>query len=176
MVHAGIVAILIASFLLSGCFLTPERSAPGADDPMFLPPTLVPTAKPTSAPTISVDEGTKAAACTDILTYVQDISIPDGTVVNPNAAIDKAWEVKNSGTCDWVDGYLVKWIGGSKVGGENEQPLVSAKAGSSVNINMNLKAPAAPGKYRSAWQAVNPQGFPFGDAFYIEFVVQVPTT
>jgi hypothetical protein len=35
-----------------------------------------------------------------------------------------------------------------------------------------FKAPSEPGSYRSAWQAYNPQGEPFGDPFFIDFVVE----
>jgi hypothetical protein len=36
---------------------------------------------------------------------------------------------------------------------------------------MVFTAPSEAGTYRSAWQAHDPSGEPFGDLFFIEFVV-----
>jgi hypothetical protein len=169
---AWAAALACLAGLVSGCFISPDRAAPGSGDAMFIPPTIAPTARPTNTPPLPAGEATRAAACTDILSYQNDVTFPDGTSVTPGSAIDKRWSVKNSGTCGWDSRYKIRWIGGSKLGAENDLPLVAAAAGSTAEIRIDLTAPAAPGKYRSAWQAVNPQGDPFGDAFYIEFIVQ----
>jgi hypothetical protein len=36
---------------------------------------------------------------------------------------------------------------------------------------MLLQAPAQPGAYRSAWQATAPDGQPFGDPIYVDFII-----
>jgi hypothetical protein len=172
---AGFTALMIVFLLASGCSLKPERSAPDAGESPFSPPTLAPTPMPTSTPTRPPEAATKEAACSDVLTYIKDATIPDGTTVSAGASLDKRWEVKNSGTCNWDEKYHIRWIGGSKIGAETEQALAPARADTVVEIRMVLNAPNEPGKYRSAWQAVNPQGKNFGDPFYIEFVVPAPT-
>jgi hypothetical protein len=174
-VGAVITALMIFFLLVSGCSLKPERNAPDAGESPFTPPTLAPTPEATGTPTKAPELATKEAACTDVLTYIKDVTIPDGMAVSAGSTLDKRWEVKNSGTCNWDDKYHIRFIGGSKIGAETEQALAPARADTTVEIRMVLAAPKEKGKYRSAWQAVNPQGKLFGDPFYIEFVVQAPT-
>ena len=173
--RAGLTALITIFLLVSGCALKPERNAPDAGGSPFTPPTLAPTPMPSSTPTPPPESATLAAACTDVLTYISDVTIPDGMIVTAGSTLDKRWQVKNSGSCNWDAKYHIRWIGGSKIGGETEQELAPARADSAVEIRMVLQAPTEAGKYRSAWQAVNPQNKLFGDPFYIEFVVQAPT-
>jgi hypothetical protein len=38
-------------------------------------------------------------------------------------------------------------------------------------LQIHFTAPQEPGLYECQWQAVNPDGKPFGDAFYMQIVV-----
>ena len=54
------------------------------------------------------------AGCVDQARFIEDLSVPDGSQVEPGALIDKRWSVMNSGTCNWGPGYrLVRTDGGS---------------------------------------------------------------
>ena len=73
------------------------RSAPdsGQNGP-YIPPTLAPTPlPPTPTPTPEASSQSEAGTprCTDVLTYISDITVPDGTIVAPESTIDKRWEV-----------------------------------------------------------------------------------
>lgn len=103
---------------------------------------------------------------------MEDITIPDGTEVKPGDELDKRWQVRNNGTCDWDDRYKIRRIAGDPLGSPEEQALYPALAGSSAIIRMVLKAPAEVGTYRSAWQSFDPSGNAFGDPFFIEIVVK----
>ena len=124
---------------------------------------LTPTAPALPTPTL---------ACTNILAFAADLSIPDGTVVAPGEQIEKRWQVRNSGTCNWDDTYRVGLIAGPALGASPEQALFPARSGTEAKIRMIFTAPADPGTYRSAWQALDPAGAPFGDPFFIEIVVE----
>jgi hypothetical protein len=65
-------------------------------------------------------------------------------------------------------------IAGSEMGAQPEQALDPARSGARATIRIVFKAPREPGAYRSAWQAFNPQGEPFGDPFFIEVDVEAP--
>ena len=52
-----------------------------------------------------------------------------------------------------------------------QQMLYPALSGTDVVIRMVFIAPNEPGNYRSAWQAYDEQGGPFGDPFFIDVVV-----
>jgi hypothetical protein len=106
------------------------------------------------------------------LRFLQDITIPDGTVVFTGNQLDKRWLVENSGTCNWDREYKLKLIAGANMGVEDNQSLYPARSGAQVTIRIIYKAPEEPGIYRSAWQAHGPDDQPFGDPIFIEVVVQ----
>ncbi len=169
------VLSLALVFLLSACGMSTVRSIPTeAQGEIFVAPTLVlptPTAtvvKPTKDATAVSEE----KSCQDVLSFVSDISIPDGTVVSPGGEIDKRWEVKNSGTCDWGKDYTIRLVSGDALGVAEEQSLIPAAAGKTATIQIVFTAPDKSGTYRSAWQAANPNGDLFGDEFYVEVKVQ----
>jgi hypothetical protein len=124
----------------------------------------------TSIPTIIIP--TPTPPCTDGLTYVSDLTIPDNTVVTPSQSIDKQWLVTNSGGCDWDSRYRLKLINGSNLGAPTEQALYPARPWTQAILQIMLTAPNDTGTYRSAWQAFSPDGTAFGDAVYIQIIVQ----
>ena len=59
--------------------------------------------------------------CTNDLKYLTDLTVPDGSPVNPGEKIDKQWLVQNSGTCNWDDNYRLKLVNGFQPVGEHMQ-------------------------------------------------------
>lgn len=110
-------------------------------------------------------------SCSNGLLFVADLTVPDGTIIARGAEVDKRWEVKNSGTCNWDQDYRLKLISGIEMGLPIEQALYPARGGSNLVIRMLLKTPGEPGVYRSAWQAIDPQGEVFGDIIYVDIQV-----
>ncbi len=158
---------------LSGCGLHPQAADPAsANDAIFRPPTQQPSATPTSPALAATPRPTPLIACVDKLAFINDQTIPDGTVVSPNATLDKRWEVENDGNCNWDERYHVRLIGGPELGANPVQPLFPARSGTRVIIRILMNAPAEPGSYHSAWQAYNPGDEPFGDPFFIDIVVK----
>ena len=170
------ILLVMAMLAVSGCsaLARPDES-PRSETPMCRPPTQAatvqpapttePIATPTGQPGSSVD-------CQNNLAFIADQTILDGTVVSPESTLDKRWEVENNGDCSWDVTYRVRLIAGPDLGAQPEQALYPARGGSRVVIRMLFKAPGEPGNYRSAWQAVDPQGEPFGDPFFIDITVQ----
>lgn len=111
-------------------------------------------------------------ACIPNLTFLEDLTIPDGTLVAPGAALDKRWQVENSGTCNWDQSYRVKLLNGVDMGVIPEQALYPALSGTQATLRMKFTAPEEPGAYQSAWQAFDPNNEPFGDPFFIEIIVE----
>jgi len=168
-----VVAIGIACatllILLQGCAFN-VRSAKLTAEP-FVPPSALPENlglpdKESATPsTISTTD------CTNSLSYIQDLTIPDGTQVEAGASIDKRWEVLNSGTCNWGEGYTVRLVAGSALGAPTEQTLYPARASSKAVIQIAFTAPTDSDTYSSSWQAYDPKGQPFGDLIFIEITV-----
>lgn len=78
---------------------TPETP----DEPTAETPTDTPEPEtPTEEPEDPVTEGD----CTADSEFVADITIADGTLVEPGDAITKTWRIRNDGTCTWTTSYV----------------------------------------------------------------------
>ncbi len=168
------IRLAIFTFILAACNGRLPFQAPEAT--LYRPPAQAAASpSPTSPPSpTEPPRPTPTPPCTDNLTFQEDLTIPDGTQVTPGQALDKRWQVQNSGTCNWDQRYRMKLIAGPEMGAPAEQALFPARSGTGLVIRIVFTAPADPGTYRSAWQAYNPKGEPFGDPFFVEVVVQAP--
>lgn len=175
---ASVVTGIMAVWMLAACVL-PRPQASTANTTPFLAPTsilqsaeftptplniLISTEEPAALPTVNT--------CVNTLTYLEDLSIPDGSWVTPQSTLDKRWRVRNSGTCNWNEKYRLKLIAGTEMGVTTEMALFPARSGSEVVIEIQFIAPSESGEYRSAWQAVDPSGAAFGDPIFIDINVQ----
>jgi ABC-type amino acid transport substrate-binding protein/putative hemolysin len=140
-------------------------------------PTPTPAPQPTAAPTPA---GTPTPApCKNGSDYGQplDLSIPDGTVVQPGGTFTKGWRLVNSGTCEWTAGYsLVYAYGDSRMGGLDTPISGPVAVGASVDAYVPMVAPAAPGIYTAYWQMEDVKGVPFGKRVSVKIQVPVPPT
>lgn len=165
--------VLTVLIIFQGCtFSPPQRIPPPASDaPLFLPPTSAPL-RTESSPIPELSQPTPTLPCVDMLTFIGDLTIPDGSIIQAGASIDKRWEVENSGTCNWESDYFLRLIAGDELGAGSQLALTPARSGTRTVIRILFQAPTEPGNYRSAWQAHNPQGQPFGDPIFIDIVVE----
>jgi len=113
--------------------------------------------------------------------YVADVTVPDGTSFSAGATFTKTWRLRNNGSCTWTTGYSLVFSSGEKMGGPDSVPLPSTVApGQTVDISVNLTAPATPGSYRGFWQLKNASGAVFGigtsasSAFWVDIKVLKP--
>lgn len=161
------------TIFIQGCnAFQPVRPAPNPDSTPFLAPTYVPTDIP---PGVTVDPAlikpTATVPCVDVLTFLSDLTIPDGSEVSAGATMDKRWEVQNNGSCNWTEGYTLRLIAGVDLGANPQQALFPARSGTHAIVRLVFQAPIEPGNYRSAWQAHTPSGDAFGDPIFIDFTV-----
>lgn len=163
--------LFLVVLLLSACSSSENQITPTPD--VYRPPTQAVTAThlPAITPEAEAERPTSEPACTNTLWFFQDLTIPDGTVVSPGEKLDKRWLVQNSGTCNWDERYEIRLEAGPNMGVPQVQALFPARSDTEVTIRMNFIAPDEPGTYRSAWQAYDPDGTPFGDPFFIEVIV-----
>ncbi|MFQ5578083.1 MAG: NBR1-Ig-like domain-containing protein, partial [Anaerolineae bacterium] len=102
-----------------------------------------------------------------------DETIPDGTEMQPGAAFNKMWRIKNSGTCDWGAGYVFDLVNGPALGA-TRLDVPHVPAGSEHEFTLSMTAPTSAGTYRSDWRLFDAQGRPFGKTFFAEIVVPQP--
>ena len=105
------------------------------------------------------------------LAYLEDLTIPDGKQVSSGEQLDKRWRVQNSGSCNWDARYQLRLIAGPSLGAKETQALYPARSGTEFELRILFVAPDQPGTYRSAWQAYDPRGQPFGDPVFVEISV-----
>lgn len=181
--RAVVCALGLLVFVLSACSGMASPPAAYAPPTRALPTeTITPPALTifTPAPELQAANTPPAAppspepACTNDLKFIADLTVPDGSIFAPGAAIDKRWQVQNTGTCNWGSGYRVRLFTGDPMGAGSEFSLFPARAGTQAEIAIQFTAPATPGPYRSDWQAYGPDGVPFGLSVYIEIIVQSP--
>lgn len=98
--------------------------------------------------------------CTDVVSFVDDITIPDGTLLKPGIEFEKIWRVKNEGTCVW-SGYQLVYAGGEPMSGM-VTTVQTVNPDETVNISIKLKAPIRGGKQVGNWMFLTPWGKVFG--------------
>lgn len=116
----------------------------------------------------------------DWVSFLKDVSIPDGTVFAPGDTFTKIWRLKNRGTCTWTPDYMLVFASGDKLGDTTAVRLPGyVSPGQTVDVSVTLEAPEDSGKYVGYWMLRNPSGalFGYGDranqAFYVEIKVKV---
>jgi len=112
------------------------------------------------------------AGCVDQARFIEDLSVPDGSQVEPGALIDKRWSVMNSGTCNWGPGYRLVRTDAGSLGGPAELALYPARAGEAAIWQVLLTAPREPGEHLASWQARTPNGELFGDPVFVLVAVR----
>lgn len=177
-----IIGHIILFIVLTSCSAISGAFQQDTTENFYIPPTaagevsplvvLTPTVNSTLSPPTQGFLPSPTPSCKNDLTYIEDLTIPDQTVVTPGDKLDKRWQVENSGTCNWDESYRLKLISETNLSTPVEQALYPARSGVQTTLRVLLVAPSEPGTYRSAWQAYSPAGEPFGDSFYIDFVVE----
>ena len=122
-----------------------------------------------------VPDVTAEGGCSLNASFVEDVTVPDGTEMAPGESFAKTWRIRNSGSCEWRDFQLV-FVGGDQMSGEATVDVPALAAGSTIDVSVNLVAPDAPGTYRGNWRMQTDEGTLFGSRFYVEIVVPEPAT
>lgn len=171
-----ILLLLISLIFAQACApqTTPTPFRPPTQPaPTEILPTTTPVPTNTPVPTTTATP-TEVVPCANNLTFLDDLTIDDNTIVAPGAAMDKQWLVSNSGTCNWDSTYRLKWTGGETFGAAGEQALFPARAGTQATLRILFTAPTVEGTYQSAWQAFGPDGNAFGDPVFLTIFVSPP--
>lgn len=163
--------LFLLSLGLTSCGKNPSPYRPPTVAFHASPPPLASVMPTSTSQPIETPLPLANPSCTDNLTFLEDITIPGGTVVAPGDRVDKRWLVQNSGSCNWDDRYRLRFVSGSELNAPIEQALYPARSGTKASIRVQFTAPSEPGAYQSAWQAYDPQGQPFGDLVYIQIMV-----
>jgi hypothetical protein len=119
--------------------------------------------------------------CTDRAAFVEDITIPDNTVIPAGTKFIKTWQLKNVGTCTWTKEYSLIVLGkssGTEADWEAFESVVPPQE--TIDLSIELPAPAIQGTARWEGMLQNEEGDWFGiglrpytDMFGKPFWVQI---
>lgn len=109
--------------------------------------------------------------------FVSDVTVADDTTFFVQKEFTKTWRLKNIGTCTWTSAYTLVFDSGERMSGALTQPLStgSVAPGESVDVSVDLIAPALAGTYRSNWQIRSDKGETFALAsgpFWVQIKVR----
>lgn len=162
----------------------PTATPPGA---ITLPTlTLAPTSTGFVLPTVSpfptsIPATPTAITRCDWISFISDVSVPDGTKYAPGASFVKTWRLKNIGTCTWTSSYSLVFVNGDQMGGAAAIALPGNVApNQTVDVSVTLTAPATVKAYTGNWMLRNASGSLFGfgptasSAFWVKITVAEP--
>jgi hypothetical protein len=161
------VALLLAALLVSAGLPASLGSATG------LPGPAVPVASEHSSAVDVGGRGSNASALayvSDCYQFIADVTVPDGTPVQPGEQIDKVWRVLNCGNTAW-SGYRAVRIDGEY--GPSSFDVPSTEPGQTADLRARMAASTAPGCHRAVYQLEGPNGR-FGRPFFAEILVTGP--
>ncbi len=165
MAAAGAVAAVTAVGATAGCdqvrrIAAPTQTSTPTETPTpTMTPTPTETPTPTATPTSTPTE-TPAATATPIKSptpalpkaqFVSDVTVPDGTVMEPGQKFTKTWRVKNVGAVDWGTGSNVVFESGARMSGVSPTTVGNVKPGNTLDISVNMVAPTTQGRQTGQW-------------------------
>lgn len=154
--------------------------------------TPVPTNTPVPVPTFAAPTGSSGVLATSTtsgsgqpsacygLTFVDDVTIPDGTKMTPGQSFTKTWKVLNSGTCAWEPGFVWNVVAGDAMGGVAVTLNQTVEPGRQFEFSVPMVAPTnKTGTLKGTWRLADANGNFFGEPPYVEIVIEtaaaVPT-
>jgi len=108
-----------------------------------------------------------------------DITIDDDTRMKPGQAFTKVWRIVNVGSCTWTPDYQVVFFSGEQMGAPANVPLGSTvPPNQSIDISIDMIAPAQAGSHQGNWKIKNTKGNLFGigphgsSPFWVRIIVK----
>ena len=163
---------------------TPAPTSDSSDDLTISRPvynTATPTAVTYQRPTVDTSgAGTiqQVSTVCERVVFLEDVTIPDNTVLAPGQTFRKTWRIQNAGSCAWSGGYQLVFTSGDTMGVNYAANLPAVVApGETVDVSVDLTAPTALGVYQSNWKLRSPNGNVFGtsnsenDAIWVKIIV-----
>ena len=110
------------------------------------------------------------------LALIRDVTISSGEEMEPNERFTKTWQVANTGTCDWLNGYRLVPVSGTQLATDPVRvpnPPVPPREWRQISVNM--QAPDDEGTYTQYWQLTDGAGNKFGALLGVTIRVEEPS-
>jgi hypothetical protein len=122
--------------------------------------TLTPSVTPSlsSSPTVSPTPAETGLASA----FVADVTIPDGTEIDPGTTVVKTWRVRNDGDVVWPAQTHLRHVENESFGADLGGAVGAVEPGQEVDVSLRLTAPEEPGNHVGIWRLHDDSGQPFG--------------
>jgi uncharacterized protein YkwD len=133
--------------------------------PTATSPPAATTPPPTTqapSPTPANPQGTASGGCTNLASFVADVTIPDDTLVDQGAQFVKTWRIYNAGTCAWTSQYALVFADGNAMGAPASNEVPETAPGGTVDLSLTMTAPQQGGPAYGNWLLQDTQGDRFG--------------
>jgi uncharacterized membrane protein YgcG len=111
----------------------------------------------------SPEENTTPGECINAAEFVQDVTVPDDTLIKPGKSFVKIWRLRNIGSCTWTSNYLLVFIAGDQMEGASPKRLnTSIDPGNTIDLALDLVAPGDMNYYQGNWMLQDENGNNFG--------------
>ncbi len=88
---------------------------------------------------------------------IQDVTVPDNTVMTRGEKFTKTWRFLNNGKCNW-SGYIIAFFAGDRMGTPDSASVPQTDAGKTVDVSIELTAPSVDGAYTGFYVLKNAKG------------------
>ncbi|MEO8357905.1 MAG: CAP domain-containing protein [Chloroflexota bacterium] len=188
-----ILALLLGLTLTSCVKIAPEATTDAP--PLFVTSTLAPTKPGLSLPTmtpspltetpdgsttvtpggiVSTQSAGAGEACKDSAVMIEDVTVPDNTLMSRGEKFTKTWRFLNNGKCNW-SGYTIAFFAGDRMASPDSAPVPDAEAGKTVDVSIELTAPSVDGAYTGFYVLKNARGetLPIGieESFWLKILI-----
>jgi len=103
--------------------------------------------------------------------FVADVTVEDGTNVNPDQSLVKIWKLRNESTVAWPENTRLAFVGGDKLTNVEAVAVPAVEPGAEVDIAVDMVAPSKPGRYVGYWRLAAPDGTRFGQRVWVDITV-----
>ena len=181
------ISILLLIFMLTSC-LNFSEDIPTPRAPLFVTSTLPPTrpglslptdVPPTSTGTLDAETtgtpeetASNAESCKDSAVLLEDVTIPDNSLMPRGEKFTKTWRFMNTGKCNW-SGYTIAFVAGDRMGTPDSAAVPGTEAGKTVDVSIELTAPSADGVYTGFYELKNANGESLGIGIEKSFWVKI---
>lgn len=133
----------------------------------------------TSLPTLGAPTSsgsTTKVGCNDAMFVAENL--PDGSKITAGKKFSKVWQIQNTGTCTWDEGYAFVFqsdrsspeIKGYDIVIKKKEDFTAP--GHSQSFIVDLTAPTTSGEYKGYWKLRTDDGTYFGPLVYFDIIVK----
>jgi hypothetical protein len=91
----------------------------------------------------------------DASEFIRDVTIPDGSILDPGVKFTKIWEIRNAGNVAWENRYLMRLgalSGPALITSKRRVKLPYTPPGKAVSISIDLIAPEVATMTKATWK------------------------